>query len=71
MNRSSVGPDRVRTIHRAEIHWRVFEHTPEYDRRARATLVFDGDGVMRRVRTFPANWHELTDDELIALSECP
>lgn len=42
-------------------HW-------SYDRRASSSLVFTGDDAMRRVRNYPANWIELSDDELIALS---
>jgi hypothetical protein len=39
-----------------------------YDRRASSSLVFTGDDAMRRVRNYPANWIELSDAELIALS---
>lgn len=49
-------------------HWFVFEHTPEYDRRATPTLVFMSELIVRRVRTFPANWEELSDSELFAVS---
>jgi hypothetical protein len=39
-----------------------------YDRRASLSLVFTSDDVMRRVRDYPPNWIELSDDELIAVS---
>jgi hypothetical protein len=39
-----------------------------YDRRGGRSLVFSTDGVMRRVRDYPANWADLADDELIRLS---
>jgi hypothetical protein len=39
-----------------------------YDRRASLSLVFSSDEAMRRVRVYPPNWIELSDDELIALS---
>jgi len=39
-----------------------------YDRRASLSLVFSSDDAMRRVRSYPANWIELSDAELIALS---
>ena len=32
------------------------------------TLVFLGTSVARRVRSYPANWRELSDKELFALS---
>jgi hypothetical protein len=31
-------------------------------------LVFESDGIIRRVRTFPADWRDLSDDELWKLS---
>lgn len=49
--------------------WTVYEHTPDYDRRSGPTLVFDSPEVVRRVRTFPPDWHRLPDHELLALSE--
>ncbi|HEX8946443.1 MAG TPA: hypothetical protein VF785_25120 [Gemmatimonadaceae bacterium] len=51
------------------VTWRVQEvRFWEYDRRASSSLVFTGDDAMRRVRNYPANWIELSDAELIALS---
>jgi hypothetical protein len=32
------------------------------------SLVFEAEGVFRRVRRYPANWYELTDDQLYELS---
>ncbi|HKW11325.1 MAG TPA: hypothetical protein VJO33_13165 [Gemmatimonadaceae bacterium] len=32
------------------------------------TLVFLGNGVARRVRIYPTNWRELSDDALYTLS---
>lgn len=49
--------------------WRIYELAPApYDRRGANTLVFESDGVMRRIRSFPANWRELPADALLALS---
>lgn len=48
--------------------WRVYEHVPQYDRRAAATLVFVSEGAMRRVRDFPPQWWDLSDDELLGVS---
>jgi hypothetical protein len=41
---------------------------PVYDRRRGPSLVFSADDVWRRVRTYPANWHERTDAELYEIS---
>jgi len=30
--------------------------------------VFESDQVVRRVRDYPANWRDLSDDDLLALS---
>lgn len=52
--------------------WRVREVPhPPYDRRAGSCLIFDTTDAARRVRDYPANWFDLTDDELFALSLKP
>lgn len=48
--------------------WFVFEHTPDYDRRAGPTLVFMSELIVRRVRSFPADWLDLTDAALLEAS---
>jgi hypothetical protein len=49
--------------------WSVIEIVEaSYDRRGGRSLVFSSDGVMRRVRDYPPNWAELSDEELIRLS---
>lgn len=48
--------------------WHIYEHVPLYDRRSQPSLVFVSDVAMRRVRDFPAQWWELPDDALMALS---
>lgn len=48
--------------------WRVFELVAAYDRRG-PSLVFETDGVMRRVRAYPPDWRTLPDRDLLALSE--
>jgi len=42
---------------------------PPFDRRVETHLLFDGELVMRRLRSFPADWYDLSDDELYALSD--
>ena len=49
--------------------WRIYELAPGVlDRRGSNTLIFESDGVMRRVRNYPPNWRELSDAELVRLS---
>lgn len=47
--------------------WRVYELAPTFDRR-HPSLVFESDTSIRRVRSYPADWRTLSDDELFALS---
>lgn len=47
--------------------WRVYELTYAYDRR-RTSLVFESNEAMRRVRSFPSHWADLSDGELLDLS---
>jgi hypothetical protein len=49
--------------------WVVVEiRDAPYDRRGGRSLVFSTDGVMRRVRDFPENRLELSDEELVRVS---
>lgn len=48
--------------------WHIYEHVPVYDRRSQPSLVFVSDVAMRRVRNYPAQWWELPDDVLMAVS---
>jgi len=43
--------------------WTVYE-----DLEGDPALVFETDGIARRVRNYPANWRELSDDKIYALS---
>jgi hypothetical protein len=50
-------------------HWTVYEQSfGDYDRRRSSSLIFNSDFAVRRVRNFPANWMELSEQELMALS---
>ncbi len=50
-------------------HWRVYEQVVgDYDRRSGRSLIFNGDFAVRRVRNFPENWNELSDQDLMELS---
>jgi hypothetical protein len=49
--------------------WRVYEQAfGDYDRRSGMSLIFASEAAVRRVRDFPAEWMQFTDDELLALS---
>jgi len=49
--------------------WLVYELPPApFDRRSSVSLVFEAENAVRRVRTFPADWRSLRDEELFALS---
>lgn len=49
--------------------WLVYELSSSMgERPGRASLVFECDGAVRRVRNFPENWRDLTDEELFAFS---
>ena len=66
-NDTGAGNALVITIDHEE--WRIYELPPSsYDRRGSNTLIFESDGVMRRVRSFPADWRELDVDALLSLS---
>lgn len=58
-----------RTVHASDGYWRVYEvESGPYDRRSGPSLIFESDGVLRRVRDYPANWRELPDAELMEVS---
>jgi hypothetical protein len=63
---SWTGPPRTRMVGQFRVGfqlWSVYEdleHGP--------TLIFETDGIARRVRQYPQNWRELTAEELYALS---
>ena len=58
----------VRFIRTVDAEWRVYEQVSVYDRRQAPDLVFESDGVIRRVRNYPPNWKELSDAALLAVS---
>jgi hypothetical protein len=47
--------------------WRVCEVEFALDRRAGRSLVFESEGSVRRVRNYPATWHDLPDEALARL----
>lgn len=74
-----VAPVRGATKSRRERHvrdaslreWRVYERVcGQHDVRD-VRLVFESDGMIRTLTRFPAEWRQLSDDELLALAAGP
>lgn len=59
---------RPRILYVEGERWLVYEVTSAYDRRG-ASLVFESENVVRRVRDYPANWRELPDADLLVAKE--
>ncbi|MFL5560875.1 MAG: hypothetical protein ACJ79K_05295 [Gemmatimonadaceae bacterium] len=69
MTTNETGATNARVITIDHEEWRVYELGPAvYDRRGANTLVFESDGVIRRVRSYPREWRELSAEALFALS---
>ena len=72
---SSLLRELQRTARRIPIEgtlWLVYELVPsEYDRRQSPSLIFESDMAVRRVRNYPANWRQLSDQDLLSLSWSP
>ena len=59
----------ARSVVSDERLWLVYELPPgELDRRTTPTLTFECEGLIRRVMNYPADWRQLSDDELLNLS---
>ena len=66
----SAARSGARAVSDGPHRWMVYElPTSAFDRRASASLVFESMNVIRRVRDYPSNWRELTDEELLKVSE--
>jgi hypothetical protein len=51
--------------------WHVYERSESVDSPApgRQSLVFDTDGIVRRLWQYPRGWRELADDALLELMD--
>jgi hypothetical protein len=51
--------------------WRVYERGNSADapRPGRNSLVFDADGIVRRLWQYPNGWADLSDDALLGLMD--
>ena len=60
-NEREIVVDRVR--------WLVYELAPPpLDRRSTPSLVFESEGTVRRIRSYPTDWRALSDETLFKLS---
>jgi hypothetical protein len=66
--RKSLGPTRC-VVDAAGTFWTVCEVAYALDRRSGRSLVFESDGAVRRVRSYPEEWHTLSDEQLARLVE--
>lgn len=68
MHRMETSPTTVsaeeRLVRDGRTTWRVYRVLDA----GRASLVFDSECIVRRVRDFPEIWLTLGDDDLLALS---
>jgi hypothetical protein len=67
--RNAIGPIRS-VLDEAGTFWQVCEVEYALDRRSGRSLVFESEGSVRRVRNYPEEWGELTDEALARLVEC-
>ena len=60
------GPRRAFSVD--GVAWTVRLVARHYDRRSGPDLVFESADVVRRVRSYPADWFTLSDEALFAIS---
>lgn len=62
-------PARVRFQDARGVYWTVWERDTRMDpgHRAATCLVFENEATVRRVWSYPANWHRMSPAELAAL----
>jgi hypothetical protein len=53
--------------------WHVYERgsSPDSPRPGQNSLVFDAEGIVRRLWRYPPRWAELSDDALLGLMDDP
>ena len=64
--RNAIGPTRS-VIDAEGTFWQVCEVEFALDRRTGRSLVFESEGSVRRVRHYPENWFDLSDEQLARL----
>ena len=63
----------MRELFREGVRWSVHEASATRTPGAQAyrCLIFDSEGIVRRLWTFPENWAQLADNEILKLLEAP
>ena len=63
----------MRELVRDDVKWLVHEASAARTPGAKASrcLIFDSEGIVRRLWVFPDRWEELSDSEVIGLLEAP
>jgi soluble lytic murein transglycosylase-like protein len=63
----------MREVMREGVRWTVWEASAARVPGAKASrcLIFDSEGIVRRLWTFPDAWNALANDEILALLEAP
>jgi hypothetical protein len=63
----------MRELFRDGVKWSVHEASATRTPGAQAyrCLIFDSEGIVRRLWTFPENWNQLADNEILRLLEAP
>jgi hypothetical protein len=63
----------MRELFREGVRWAVYEASAARTPGAKAyrCLIFDSEGIVRRLWTFPEHWDELADEEILRLLEAP
>ena len=65
---ASESAPRIRVIIVEGGRWTVAEQQGCFGGRSERSLLFSSEGFVRRVRNYPANWHELSAGELFEIS---
>jgi hypothetical protein len=65
--RSAGSPRRI-VIDGTGRKWLVYEAVLAYDRRF-ASLIFESDDIVRRLREYPADWASMSVADLVQLGE--
>jgi len=63
----------MRELFREGVRWSVHEASAARTPGAQAyrCLIFDSEGIVRRLWTFPENWDQLSDKEILLLLDAP
>jgi hypothetical protein len=68
-----TGGDAMRELFRQGVRWAVHEASAARTPGAQASrcLIFDSEGIVRRLWAFPEQWAQLSDQEILGLLDAP